>query len=165
MRFSTHIFFRCSSERKFLQHKCHVIKLSAQVMFFMVCTLISKTDNRENKQTNKINWLIRDNSRDELTMMRRLLGDRRRLFWRMSCSSVQKGANTPSCPFAVNINSCIHHLHQAVSYAVVTPLRKTASYELRIAILGIWGDTWLSRGKYGIYVAVRGSYGALTGST
>ena len=35
----------------------------------------------------------------------------------------------------------------------------------RIAILGIWGDTWLTRGKYGIYVAVRGSYGALTGST
>ena len=49
--------------------------------------------------------------------------------------------------------------------AVVTPLRKAASYEPRIAILGIWGDTWLTRGKYGIYVAVRGSYGALTGST
>ena len=47
--------------------------------------------------------------------------------------------------------------------AVVTPLRKAASYEPRIAILGIWGDTWLTRGKYGIYVAVRGSYGALTG--
>ena len=52
-----------------------------------------------------------------------------------------------------------------VSYAVVTPLRKAASYEPRIAILGICGDTWLSRGKDGIYVAVRGSYGALTGST
>ena len=52
-----------------------------------------------------------------------------------------------------------------VSNAVVTPLRKAASYEPRIAILGIWGDTWLARGKYGIYVAVRGSYGALTGST
>ena len=51
------------------------------------------------------------------------------------------------------------------SYAVVTPLRKAGSYELRIAILGIWGDKWLTRGKYGIYVAVRGSYGALTGST
>ena len=51
------------------------------------------------------------------------------------------------------------------SYAVVTPLRKAASYEPRIAILGIWGDTWLTRGKYGIYVAVRGSYGALTVST
>ena len=49
--------------------------------------------------------------------------------------------------------------------AVVTPLRKAASYEPRIAILGIWGDTWLTRGIYGIYVAVRGSYGALTGST
>ena len=48
--------------------------------------------------------------------------------------------------------------------AVVTPLRKAASYEPRIAILGIWGDMWLPRGKYGIYVAVRGSYGALTGS-
>ena len=52
-----------------------------------------------------------------------------------------------------------------VSNAVVTPLRKAASYEPRIAILGIWGDTWLTRGKYGIYVAVRGSYEALTGST
>ena len=50
-------------------------------------------------------------------------------------------------------------------YAVVTPLRKAASYEPRIAILGIWGYTWLTRGKYGIYVTVRGSYGALTGST
>ena len=49
--------------------------------------------------------------------------------------------------------------------AVVTPLRKAASYEPRIAILEIWGDTWLTRGKYGIYVAVRGSYEALTGST
>ena len=46
---------------------------------------------------------------------------------------------------------------------MVTPLRKGGSYEPRIAILGIWGDTWLTRGKYGIYVAVRGSYGALTG--
>ena len=42
---------------------------------------------------------------------------------------------------------------------------KPPRYEPRIAILGIWGDTWLTRGKYGIYVAVRGSYGALTGST
>ena len=42
-------------------------------------------------------------------------------------------------------------------------LRKAASYEPRIGILGIWGDTWLTRGKYGIYVAVRGSYGALRG--
>ena len=52
-----------------------------------------------------------------------------------------------------------------ISNAVVTPLRKAASYEPRIAILGIWGDTWLTRGKYGIYVAVHGSYGALAGST
>ena len=29
-----------------------------------------------------------------------------------------------------------------VCYAVVTPLRKAASYEPRIAILGIWGDTY-----------------------
>ena len=43
--------------------------------------------------------------------------------------------------------------------AVVTPLRKAASHEPRIASLGIWGDTWLTRGKYGMYVAVRGSYG------
>ena len=34
-----------------------------------------------------------------------------------------------------------------------------------VAILGFWGDTWLTRGKYGIYMAVRGSHGALTGST
>ena len=38
--------------------------------------------------------------------------------------------------------------------AVVTPLHKAASYEPRIAILGSWGDTWLTRGKYGIYVVV-----------
>ena len=50
-------------------------------------------------------------------------------------------------------------------YAVVTPLRKATSYEPRIAILGIWGDTWLTRGKYGIYVAVRCSYGTLKRST
>ena len=42
---------------------------------------------------------------------------------------------------------------------MVTPLLKAASIEPRIAILGIWGDTGLTRGKYGIYVAVRGSYG------
>ena len=56
-------------------------------------------------------------------------------------------------------------MKKCASNAVVTPLRKAASYEPRIAILGIWVDTWLTRGKYGIYVAVRGSYGALTGST
>ena len=39
---------------------------------------------------------------------------------------------------------------------MVTPLRKAASYEPRIAILGIWGDTWLTRGKYSIYVVVTG---------
>ena len=42
---------------------------------------------------------------------------------------------------------------------MVTPLHKATSYEPRIAILGIWDDTWLTRGKYGIYVAVSGSYG------
>ena len=41
---------------------------------------------------------------------------------------------------------------------MVTPLRKAASYEPRIASLGILDDTWLTRGKYGIYVAVRDSY-------
>ena len=46
--------------------------------------------------------------------------------------------------------------------AVVTPLRKAASYEPRIAILGIWGDTWLTRGKYDIYVW---QYVVVTGST
>ena len=39
---------------------------------------------------------------------------------------------------------------------MVTPLRKATSYEPRIVILVIWGDTWLTRGIYGIYVAVRG---------
>ena len=48
---------------------------------------------------------------------------------------------------------------------MVTPLRKAASNEPRIAILGIWSDTRLARGKYGIYVAVRGNYGPVTGST
>ena len=38
----------------------------------------------------------------------------------------------------------------------LTPLRKAALYEPRIAILGIWGDTWLTRGKYGIYVEITG---------
>ena len=47
-------------------------------------------------------------------------------------------------------------------YAVVTPLRRAASYEPRIAILGIWGDTWLTRGKYGIYMYV-GVTGPLRG--
>ena len=53
----------------------------------------------------------------------------------------------------------------AFDSAVVTPLRKAASYEphRHIAILGIRGDTWLTRGKYGIYVAVRGCYGPLLG--
>ena len=49
------------------------------------------------------------------------------------------------------------HHNVFVKYAVVTHLRKAASYEPRIAILGIWGDTWLTRGQYGIYVALRGS--------
>ena len=55
-------------------------------------------------------------------------------------------------------NTC--HTSQVVCRgpnAVVTPLRKAASYEPRIAILGIWGDTWLTRGKYGIYVVVTGA--------
>ena len=42
---------------------------------------------------------------------------------------------------------------------MVTPLRKAASYEPRIAILGIQGDTCLARGKYAStwqYVVVTG---------
>ena len=39
-------------------------------------------------------------------------------------------------------------LRKAASYeqrnAVVTPLRKAASYEPRIAILGIWGDIYVA---------------------
>ena len=50
------------------------------------------------------------------------------------------------------------HLKRIIN-AVVTPLRKAALYEPRIEIGGIWGDMWLTRGKYGIYVTVRGSYG------
>ena len=38
-----------------------------------------------------------------------------------------------------------------VSNVEVTPLRSAASYEPRIAILGIWGDTWLTCGTYGIF--------------
>ena len=69
--------------------------------------------------------------------------------------------------FSKNVNNWVFWFQPANKWkdinfinAVVTPLRKAASYnEPRIAILGIWGDTWLPRGKYGIYVAVRGSYG------
>ena len=69
-------------------------------------------------------------------------------------------------PFANLLQSYNVYNEDVLAYAVVTPLRKAASYEPRIPILlGILGDTWLTRGKYGIYVAVRGSYGALTGST
>ena len=82
------------------------------------------------------------------------------------------------CSFVCYINFVIHTVSycplfsqiSVVSYswifkifsrtnAVVTPLRKAtlSKYEPRIAILGIWGDTWLTRGKYGIYVAVCGN--------
>ena len=47
------------------------------------------------------------------------------------------------------------------SHVCVKPPRMS---HVSIAILGIWGDTWLTRGKCGIYVAVRGSYSALKGS-
>ena len=40
---------------------------------------------------------------------------------------------------------------------MVTPFRNAASYEPRIAILGIWGDPLLTRGKYGIYVTTGGN--------
>ena len=53
---------------------------------------------------------------------------------------------------------CMSLIEYDGSNAVVTPLRKAALYEPRIAILGIWGDTWLTRGKYGIYVVVTGVY-------
>ena len=43
---------------------------------------------------------------------------------------------------------------------MVTPLRKAAPYEPRIAILGIWGDTWLTRG---IYTASAWQYVVVTG--
>ena len=49
-----------------------------------------------------------------------------------------------------------HHFYFSIN-AVVTPVRKAASYEPRIAMLGIWGDTWLTRGKCGIYVVVTGA--------
>ena len=65
------------------------------------------------------------------------------------------------CSIFCTEHYCIHYFY---SNAVVTPLHKSASYEPRIAIFGIWGDTWLTRDKYGIYVAVRGSYGTLAGS-
>ena len=41
----------------------------------------------------------------------------------------------------------ILYIFYLISYAVVTPLRKAASYEPRIAIFGIWGDTWLTPRK------------------
>ena len=69
--------------------------------------------------------------------------------------------------FAWRLRGCLrgcYRGHNIRANAVVTPLRKAALYEPRIAIFGIWGDTVLTRGKCGIYVAVRGSYGALTGS-
>ena len=40
--------------------------------------------------------------------------------------------------------------------AVVTPLRKAASYEPRIAILGIWGDTWQNTASTWQYLVVTG---------
>ena len=50
-----------------------------------------------------------------------------------------------------------------IVYAVVTPLRKAMHWVLWATyshFRDAWGDTWLTRGKYGTYVAVRGSYGA-----
>ena len=82
--------------------------------------------------------------------------------WDVAISWQLRGLRGRKYGMFVAVTWCTWHLS---SYAVVTPLRKAASYEPRIAILGIWGDTWLTRGNYGIYVAVRGSYGALTGST
>ena len=90
-----------------------------------------------------------------------------------------RGANVTWCdmPFRVHLevgghgwvaHTCVRVTsHGPITHynAVVTPVRKATSYEPRIAVLGMWGDTWLTRGKYGIYMAVRGSYVALTGST
>ena len=51
----------------------------------------------------------------------------------------------------MNHTACIHVMYKtntcSMLFAVVTPLRKAASYEPRIAILGILGDKWLTRGK------------------
>ena len=66
------------------------------------------------------------------------------------------------CAWCANATYLLSRLHLSFTSespsrnAVVKPLRKVASYEPRIAILGIWGDTWLTRGKYGIYVVVTG---------
>ena len=38
-------------------------------------------------------------------------------------------------------NATVTPSRKTLPHAVVTPLRKAASYEPRIAILGIWGDT------------------------
>ena len=52
--------------------------------------------------------------------------------------------------------------HKWPTYAVVTPLRKAASYEPRIANLWIWGDTFSN--SWQIRHLQGGSYGALMGS-
>ena len=59
--------------------------------------------------------------------------------------------------------SVSHHIWFKIQFlpdAVVTPLRKAALYEPRIANLGIWGDTWLTRGKY---IASTWQYVVVTG--
>ena len=60
-----------------------------------------------------------------------------------------------------NLQNIFRHGHKYQvehfqTYAMVTPLCKAALYEPHIAMLGIWGDMWLTRGKYGIYVVVTG---------
>ena len=86
------------------------------------------------------------------------------LKWSKSvCNETNWGGISWTCIITSSPNRFVLNMYP-MYYVVVTPLRKAASYEPLIAILGIWGDTWLTRGKYGIYAAVRGSYGALTGS-
>ena len=74
------------------------------------------------------------------------------------------------CPFLLNVwDLCIYpncnvYTHN-LNLNMLMPWSHLCVKPPRIAILGIWGDTWLTCGKYGIYVAVCGSYGALTGSS
>ena len=72
---------------------------------------------------------------------------RRRTDFNIGCVFMQAAL----CMQYLEINAVVTPLRKAASYeqrnAVVTPLRKAASYESRIAIFGIWGDTWLTPRK------------------
>ena len=91
-----------------------------------------------------------------------------RFFFPLWLSFMQLGPKGAKCISNFHNHLQILHVMDTLSYyslsrsaanTVVTPLHKAASYEPRIAIFGIWGNTWLTRGKYCIYLAVRGSYG------